>query len=791
MDNLLRLLLIEDSDDDAQLILREVKRSGFSVSYRRVEDAVGLKDALESSTWDIIICDYSLPHFSALDALEQIQHSGQDIPTLIISGTINEENAVSALKNGAHDFLTKRNLARLAPAIRRELQDALTRRAHYKAEKALEQSEERFRSWIEFSSDLVTVIGPTGLIRYVSPSSRRLLGYSPEELIGRDFLSIAHPEDHEVLKGLLDLESAPAQDPLTAEFRLHHKDETWHDFEGLRRIHTDSQGGLEILMNSREISERKQRQRELEAIASVSAALRSVETLEELLDRLLDAALSLIGVEAGNIWLYDADTRRNRWAAGRGWVPTASLSLFTDKGIPGLVLQTGETVVIPEFRTDPRTTEENRSYYPEGTGGACVPLRSAENIVGGMFIYLTPPREVTMGDVHVLNALAEIGGSAIHRMTLHEQTTRQLEQLSALRSIDIAISGSFDLQLSISTILNHVIRQLKIDAADVLLISHPDQSLKFEFSRGFRTARIQASSLHLAEGLAGQAALERRTVFIEDLGKEQAFFTRTGLIGAEGFVSYFAIPLIAKGRVQGVLEIFNRSPLHPTPEWLEFLENLASQAAIAIDNLTLFQELQRSNFELARAYDATIEGWSHALDLRDRDTEGHTLRVTEMTLRLARSMDMRGEELLHLRRGALLHDIGKMGVPDEILHKPGPLNEQEWEIMRRHPQYAYQMLKPISFLSRALDIPYAHHERWDGSGYPRGLKGDSIPVAARIFAVVDVWDALTSDRPYRLAWPRSRAVRYLNAQVRRHFDPDAVNAFLRVISGAEKDSVNH
>lgn len=778
----LRLLLIEDSDDDARLILREVARGGFEVSSHRVEDAAGLQAALEAQPWDIIICDYSLPQFTALDALELIRRSGRDIPTLIISGTINEESAVSALKNGAHDFLTKANLVRLVPAIRRELQDALTRQAHHEAEQALEKSEERFRSWIEYSSDLVTVVDSLGLIRYISPSSARLLGYTPAELTGLELLSLAHPDDQETLGRLLQPEELPAQDPLTAEFRLRHKDGTWHDFEGLRRIHTDPQGGREVLINSREITERKQRQRELEAIASVSAALRSVESLNELLNRLLDAALALLDVEAGNIWLYDADSRRSRWAVERGWIPTASLRLFSDKGIPGLVLRSGETVVVPEFLSDPRVSAENRPHFPEGVGGACVPLRSAGNIVGGMFIYLRQPRLLTSGDVHVLNALAEIGGSAIHRMTLHEQTIRQLEQLSALRSIDIAISGSFDLHLSINTILNHVIRQLKIDAADVLLISYPDQSLKFEFGRGFRTPRIESTSLHLAEGLAGQAALERRTVFVEDLGKESVAFFRPELIKAERFVSYFAIPLVAKGKVQGVLEIFNRSVLHPTPEWMDFLESLASQAAIAIDNLTLFQELQQSNFELARAYDATIEGWSHALDLRDRDTEGHTLRVTEMTLRLARSMEMRGEELIHIRRGALLHDIGKMGVPDEILHKPGPLNEQEWEVMRRHPQFAYQMLKPISFLSQALDIPYAHHERWDGSGYPRRLRGDSIPVAARIFAVVDVWDALTNDRPYRLAWPKGRTLRYLRERSGRDFDPHVVNAFLHLIS---------
>jgi putative nucleotidyltransferase with HDIG domain len=212
---------------------------------------------------------------------------------------------------------------------------------------------------------------------------------------------------------------------------------------------------------------------------------------------------------------------------------------------------------------------------------------------------------------------------------------------------------------------------------------------------------------------------------------------------------------------------------------------LAGQVAIAIDNTTLYEGLQRATLELAAAYDATIEGWSKALDLRDRETEGHTKRVTEMTLRLAHAIGVHEKELLHMQRGALLHDIGKMGVPDHILLKPDKLTEEEWEVMRKHPVFAYEMLSPIAYLRPALDIPYCHHEKWDGTGYPRGLKGEQIPLAARIFAVVDVWDALISDRPYRKGWTREKARAYLLEQAGAHFDPRAVDAFLAVLDEDE------
>ena len=195
----------------------------------------------------------------------------------------------------------------------------------------------------------------------------------------------------------------------------------------------------------------------------------------------------------------------------------------------------------------------------------------------------------------------------------------------------------------------------------------------------------------------------------------------------------------------------------------------------------LLEHLRRTNADMTRAYNATIEGWSRALDLRDKETEGHTRRVTETTLELARAMGIPEDDLVHVRRGALLHDIGKLGVPDQVLLKPAPLTDEEWEVMRRHPEYARLLLSPIEFLRPALDIPLCHHERWDGTGYPRGLRGEEIPLVARIFAVVDVWDALRSDRPYRPALGEQEALGYLHRSAGSHFDPAVVEAFLALL----------
>ncbi len=264
--------------------------------------------------------------------------------------------------------------------------------------------------------------------------------------------------------------------------------------------------------------------------------------------------------------------------------------------------------------------------------------------------------------------------------------------------------------------------------------------------------------------------------------------------------SELALPLRIGVEVIGVLDIQIQEGAAFEEDDIRVLQTLADQIAIAYNNAQLYatvvhfnnqlecqvqartEALHHANQELVQAYEATLEGWALALELRDQETVGHARRVVQLTERLASHLGIDGEDLVHIRRGALLHDIGKMGVPDSILLKPGPLDAVEWQLMRRHPRYAYDMLSSIPYLRPALQIPYCHHERWDGSGYPRGLAGEAIPLAARLFAVVDVWDALTSNRPYRAAWTHAAARTYLKEQAGKEFDPAVVDAFLNLLA---------
>jgi response regulator RpfG family c-di-GMP phosphodiesterase len=366
---------------------------------------------------------------------------------------------------------------------------------------------------------------------------------------------------------------------------------------------------------------------------------------------------------------------------------------------------------------------------------------------------------------------------AARRKAEYKAQTR-LQQLATLHTMDLMITSNLDLRMTMTIFLEQVVPQLEIDAAAVLLLNPYIQTLEYGAGIGFKTTHIQESKLRLGVGPAGVAALERRIIRINDMENPEISFERQSLISEEKFHSYCAIPLISKGEVKGVLEIFHSDKSMLDQERFEFLQALAAQAAIAIDNATLFNELQNSNIELVIAYDSTIESWGKALNLRDRETEDHTQRVAEMTLHILRIYGMGEKELVHVRRGALLHDIGKMGVPDTILLKDGALTPQEEEIMQQHPLYAFDILMPIAYLRPALDIPYCHHEKWDGSGYPRGLRGEQIPLAARIFSLADNWDALISERRYHKAWPREKVVEYIRARAGKHFDPNLVELFL-------------
>ena len=387
------------------------------------------------------------------------------------------------------------------------------------------------------------------------------------------------------------------------------------------------------------------------------------------------------------------------------------------------------------------------------------------------------------GNPIVSTAIQDITGVSQSLLLLEQSVGDQMKlnqsQLRALMSVGQVINSSLGLRRVLEEVMDSLISLLHAERG-FLMLREANGELVVQIARGIAHINLDEEAFKVSKTIVHKVADSGAPVLTTNAQADPRFDAQMS-IAAYQLRSILCAPLKLKNDLIGVLYVDNRAHAGIFKDHdLELMSAFADQAAVAIDSARLFEDLQESHRELEKAYQATLEGWVRALDLRDKETEGHTQRVTILTQRLARSMGIEGDALVHITRGALLHDIGKMAIPDGILLKPGQLTEDERMLIQKHPVYAYEMLSPIAFLVPAIDIPYCHHEKWDGSGYPRGLRGKEIPFAARIFPVVDVWDALTSNRPYRKAMPQYEVRPRIKADSGKHFDPVVVDAFMEL-----------
>jgi HD-GYP domain-containing protein (c-di-GMP phosphodiesterase class II)/CheY-like chemotaxis protein len=599
---------------------------------------------------------------------------------------------------------------------------------------------------------------------------------------------------------LFKLANFTGKEKYTAVFPLLTRDQTIGTF-WIGRNHHFSPGEISLLSSIANISaiaiyrstlNEKTRvyADQMASISSIGRALAKTFDLDEIYSHLANSVRELMPEINGvliSTFEPDENTITCAYAISKNQVleaasiPQVQL-IQPGEGAHHEVIQTRQPLVINDFGDK---VEKSCEFAIRGNGqktesAIFLPLLAKGEILGVLQAQSSIRNRFTQEDIDLLTYLTNTGAISIKNARLFTETEERLSRLTALHAIDLAVSSSLDLRVTLNILLDQVITLLNSDAAIILLFNSTTQELEFSASRGFRSSNIDHSSVRLGMDIAGQAALTNNVIPISSLNDNTLGLRGSNLLEGEDFIEYTAIPLLAKGQVKGVLEIFHREHRKADVEWIEFFETLAGQAAIAIDNNVLFNQLQRSNLELTLAYDSTLEGWARALDLRDKETEGHSRRVTDTSVRLGRLLGLNDYELVQVRRGALLHDIGKMAIPDKILLKPGPLTAEEWNVMMMHPYYAYEMLSPIPFLSLALDIPYCHHEKWDGTGYPRQMKGEQIPFSARIFAIVDIWDSLLSNRPYRPAWKVEKVKEYILSESGKHLDPQVVQAFTQL-----------
>ncbi len=527
---------------------------------------------------------------------------------------------------------------------------------------------------------------------------------------------------------------------------------------------------------------------ELQALHQVSLRLREAGSSDDLLRLTLEAAMQVLNVDRGVVFKRIPGVEELSVVYARGWgLQDGGLSpkMFLGDSLAGKVLLEGSPRLVPnlaEIPLDSLPDWVRDILRREAPSAIFVPIK-VPDVFDAVFVLGAPPeRHLEERDVHLMDTISQMASTAIQRNFLHERTRQQMERLLSLNQLTTAINASVDVSLSLTVLLEEARKQLQVDAAAAFLRQPPRLALQLQASLGLpMELRSALRNISLDGSFPGISLSSNRPRVVPDLTIAVEHSRYQALFLDAGFRACVVFPLMVKGQVRGALMYFFRQPFTPDFFWMEFAETLGKVASMAVDMSAMFSDLQRANMELRMAYDATIEGWSRALELRDNETKGHSDRVTDMSVQLAALMGFQGDDLTAVRWGALLHDIGKMGIPDSILHKPGPLTAEEWRIMQQHPVYAYNLLREIEFLRPALDIPYCHHERWDGTGYPRGLKGEEIPLSARVFAVVDVWDALTSDRPYRKAWHPEKAVAYIAEQRGIHFDPQVADTFLHML----------
>ncbi|MBN2045117.1 MAG: PAS domain S-box protein [Anaerolineales bacterium] len=615
-------------------------------------------------------------------------------------------------------------------------------------ENLLRQSEGRFATFAQISPVGIFRTDPAGATTYVNPRWCEIAGMSSEQAMGEGWLNGVHPGDRMKLKQEWE-NSTQGNRESYANYRFIHPDGFVAWVIGRSVPEEDDQGNILGYVGT------------ITDITDLKKAEAAISESEERFKHLFISSPDAI-------YLLDPHDPDVDWSIVDCNLAACEMSGYSREELVGKSIyfldvnkRTGGDLV--DYL---QSIREQGVYYFETLqqhkDGRLYPVEITTSIVtyGGRELVLGIDRDISK------------------RKEEEAARAKRAVELETLYQTSLEVNSQADLNSLLHAILERAVNLVGVDAGSLFLMQEGGQYLESVLVHNSPDTP-KNMRLKLGEGLTGVVAQTKEVVVVDDY---QSWSHRVESLRDVNFHRIMGVPLMVQSRVIGVLNVIDRSYTGKfTEEDIRLVSLFADQAALAIENSRLYQGLQLSNLELSTAYEATIEGWSRALDLRDKETEGHTLRVTELTLRMALAMNVKSENLVHIRRGALLHDIGKMGVPDRILLKPDVLTPDEWEIMRKHPVFAYEMLSSVDFLRPSLDIPYCHHEKWDGTGYPRRLRGEEIPLVARIFAVADVWDALTSDRPYRPAWSSERALAYIRAQSGKHFDPAVVQVFLQMI----------
>jgi PAS domain S-box-containing protein len=762
----MKVLYIEDNPFDADLTRIEMKKYGeqFQLTHvSTISEGLDLLGTDNQEHFDVVLTDMNLTDGSGLTLLAEVRNMAIPVAVVVVTGQGDEETAVAALKSGADDYIVKqKNYLKLLPQT---LENAISQFKRVKN---------------RFTRPIKVLYAEHNAVD-IELTQRHIKTHAPH--IQMDIVKNAVE-----MKELLARATAETKyDVLLIDFHLPGED----ILTLVKHIIADKNFEYPIVLITGQGNE--------ETAVSV-LKLGVVDYLVKAngylyrLPAVLENAHNLITVFHEKEALAVSEARFRLLAENASdlifrliFEPNPihfdylSPSIQQITGYSAEEVYENPNIILDASREKIPTIETLNEMLEENPSPQIIfPFITKD----GLRIIIELRGQLTMAENGKIEKLEGIARDITDRIEIETKLQNRMHRLNSLHTIDTAINSSFDLRFTYQVLLEQVLALTKGNAAGISFYDPEMKMGKMINSIGFRSSESSMESYMGRDPLIERASIERRLIMANKEDIHANNYPLSKFLKEEGFINYCAVPLVVKGAVKGILEIFFKEDSQMDPEILNFLETIAQQAAIAMESTQNFERLQQTNQELLQAYDDTLAGWINFLDLRDEKTEGHTMRVVDFTMSICKTMGFSPRELTEIHRGVLLHDIGKVGIPDSILNKPGPLTEEEMITMKKHPVYAYQMLYPIAFLRPSLDIPYCHHEKWDGTGYPRGLKGKEIPLSARIFAIVDVFDALTSDRPYRKAWEVDRTIDYLRDNSGSHFDPDILELCIAVLKGS-------
>ncbi len=736
----LNALMIEDNIDDLELVVYELKKAFDTVRYTHVQKFTEYVAALEKNVsadpedrFNVVLSDWAVPGYDAFSALESLQRIDPTIPFIIVSGAIGETAAVALIKAGAYEFVLKNQANRLTHIIPKAFEWAEQKRRETEQQSQIEIQNRA----LQLSPIAIAILNRDGRIEWINPAFNALTGWSTVELMGHYFWEYCDQDDpSDSRKIFKELET---KNIFQMEGSAKRKDGSrYSEFRQMVKLTKPGDTTQRFMLIRQDISSLKQYRSRLEIDAELPSILANCQT---------------------EACLYEQTAAYLRRAFNADRVG------FTK------MLEQGE----PE-----------RGWYGDDMG-ASMP-RSGEDearfplLLNGtlrafcVVHWNRPPIEGT--DLLISHALEKID-QPLSKLIAQETAEEWLKRLSLLDILNEYFAAGQNMHEAMQKIIHIIKETLRADSI-CLHIKNPDGSMMVRNREGFNS-HLSESALPHDEKNVEIAAREKRIVFEPDLRTSAGFSPQfSAFIEQEGFITQYCIPVVLANEVRGVMTLYFRSRFEPDQTWLAFGQAAAYQIGIVLQMQNIIEALNKAYRDLEAANESIIEGLSSALEFRDEETEGHTVRVTELFMNFASHFVRDENELRKMRIGSLLHDIGKIGIPDAVLNKPGPLTPEERIIIQQHPLISKEILSRIPSLYDCIDIPLYHHEKFDGSGYPFGLKAESIPLAARIFAIIDVYDALVSDRPYRKAWPKEKALEYIREHRGTHFDPDIAMKFVDV-----------